>query len=331
MIAPSSDQTAPSYEPPPDRPSIEILLATYNSAEYLVPLMESLLAQTVQDFRLVISDDCSRDDTVAILRRYLDSFRHPVTLTIRDTPSGSAMANFAGLMQASDADYVFLCDADDIWYPDKLEKFLDRAKAIHADPSVPLFLFSDAQVIDGAGAVTHPSYWAFKNTDASRCLTLERLLLYGPMLGCASMMNRSLTRLASNVPLGRVAGHDWWIALVAACLGTVDAVYAPTISYRIHGKNASHPREVSVRALSKLTGKLSGMFYEVRRRLDTRQRQAEPLIEQFSNQLAPERLRMIRRFIALRDKSFLRRRFELFWYGHRYPDVLRNAALFLFC
>lgn len=313
----------------PAEPEIDILLATWNSARWLEPLLDSLLAQTVQDFRLIVSDDCSKDETVEILERYRPRFRHPVTLIRRETPSGTAAANFASLMKISRAAYVFLCDGDDVWYPEKLEKFVTAARGLEAEhgPQTPVFVFSDTEVIDGAGHVTHESYWAFKNTDAFRCLSLERILFYGPMLGCACLMNRELTRLAADVPVGRVAGHDWWIALVAASLGVVDAIPDKTIGYRIHGGNNSQPKQVSVGGLAKL-GK---PFHEVRRRLAIRIRQAEPLLEQFGDKIPADRRKTIERFIAVRNRSFLGRRFALWRYGFRYPDPLRNTALFLFC
>lgn len=322
-------QTEYTERSPKRNERVEILLATYNSAQYLRPLMDSLLAQTMQDFHLVISDDCSRDATVELLQPYLTVFQHPVTLTVRETPSGSAAANFAGLMQSSDADFVFLCDADDVWHPEKLEKFLTVARLKEATfgKDMPLFLYSDTRVIDGAGAVTHQSYWKFKNTDATRCVTLERLLMYGPMLGCATLLNRSLVRLSSNVPLGRVAGHDWWIALVAASLGHVDILSNQTIDYRIHGQNNSHPKEVSFKALSKL----SKPFYEVRRRLTARQQQAEPLLEQFGEQLTADSRKTIEGFISIRRAGFIGRRVKIFSQGYTYPDATRNMALFLFC
>lgn len=329
----SEQATGPLSAEKPSVERVEILLATYNSANYLVPLLDSLLAQTEQDFHLVISDDCSGDATVGILQPYLTAFRHPVQLTVRDTPSGSAMANFAGLMQASTADFVFLCDADDVWDADKLEKFLDAARRKEATlgPEVPLFLFSDARIIDGDGNVSHNSYWSFKKIAPARCLTLQRLLVCPPMLGCASLMNKALVRLACHVPVGRVTGHDWWAILVAGCLGHIDFLNTPTISYRVHGRNSSQPKEVTVRGLGKLAGKVSEMRYEVRRRVTIRQRQAEPLLEQFGQQLGLSNHKIIARFLSVPKRSFLGRRIVLFGSGYTYPDRLRNTALLLFC
>ena len=317
--------------------TVEILLATYNSATYLVPLIESLLAQSIQNFRLIISDDCSTDDTVAILQRYLPLFRHPVQLHVRSTQSGSAMANFAGLMQTSNADYVFLCDADDIWHPDKLEKFLALARSKEAalGSNTPMFLYSDARIINGYGIVTHPSYWRYKKITPARCVALPRLLICAPMLGCAALINRALVQLAANVPVGRVTGHDWWALLVAASLGHVSYLDEATIDYRIHGRNASQPKEVTFSRLSQLAGpysmRLSGPIHEVRRRLAIRQRQAEPLLEQFANRLPDATRVIIERFVATRDQSFFARRFTLVGNGHTYPDVTRNLAMMLFC
>ncbi len=311
---------------------VEILLATYNSATWLAPLMDSLLAQTVQDFYLIISDDCSTDDTVAILERYLPRFRHPVRLIRRAAPSGSAMANFATLMQISDGDDVFLCDADDVWFAEKLALFLPfmRQQEAAFGVDVPLFVYSDARIIDADGVQTHDSYWRFKKIVPARCRTLARLLVCAPMIGCASVMNRALVRLAADVPTDRVTGHDWWALLVAASLGRVDFLDRPTISYRVHGRNASQPKEITLRGLGRLVGKVSEARHEVRRRIAIRERQAAPLLERFGARMAPERRAVIDAFLRVRGRSFLGRRLALFGRGYTYPDLLRNAALLVF-
>jgi len=311
---------------------VEVLMATYNNAPYLAAQMESLVAQTFQDFHLVVSDDCSTDGSVAVVEGYLDRFRHPVKMIRRDSQSGSAMANFASLMQQSTGDWVFLCDADDVWHPDKLKKFLRFAAEKHGnhDPEVPIFLYSDARVIGPDGALTHASYWSFKRTDPARCATLQRLLVCAPMLGCASMMNRTLVNLAANVPVGQVTGHDWWALLVAASLGSVDFMPEATIDYRVHPGNSSKPMQVSLRLIGRVGMKLSLARHEVHRRMVIRQKQAEPLLEQFSANLAPERRAIIRRFLDMSGQSPISRKLTMLRHGYTYPDYIRNSALVLF-
>lgn len=313
-------------------PEVEILLATYNNARWLEPLLESLLAQSVQDFRLLISDDCSSDGSVAILERYLPRFRD-ARLIRRDSPSGSAMANFASLMQISTGAHVFLCDADDIWDPDKIERFLTALGAREAavGAGVPIMLYSDARIIDGEGRPSHPSYWGFKKIYPERCNALPRLLVCPPMLGCASVMNRALVRLSAAVPVGRVTGHDWWAALVAGALGEIAHLPdGPTISYRVHGQNSSQPKHVTLRGLGRLVNRVSGPAHEVRRRMEIRRRQAEPLLEQFPQMPAAQR-ETVARFLGIGGRSFVMRRLLLLRYGYTYPDLLRNAAVLTFC
>lgn len=313
-------------------PRVEVLLATYNNAPYLRLQLDSLLAQSFQDFHLVVSDDCSTDESAAIVETYLNRFRNPVKLIRRGQQSGSAMANFASLMQASTGDWVFLCDADDIWHPQKLERFLRFAAEKYGDhpKDQPLFLYSDARVIGSDGVLTHASYWTFKRTDPARCATLQRLLVCAPMLGCASMMNRALVRQAANVPVGQVTGHDWWAILVAASLGVVDFLPEPTIDYRVHPGNSSKPMQVSLRLIGRVGMKLSLAHHEVHRRMAIRQKQAAPLLEQFGRDMPPERRAIIQRFVGMSDQSPIGRKITMLWHGYTYPDYIRNSALVLF-
>ena len=69
---------------------IAILLATYNGARYLPQQLDSILAQTVTDWHLLISDDGSRDETPEILREYQRRWPDRITLVAHDVPTGSS-------------------------------------------------------------------------------------------------------------------------------------------------------------------------------------------------------------------------------------------------
>ena len=105
-------------------PLIDILLATYNGARYLAPQLDSLLGQTHQHFRLLVSDDGSTDATLDILRGYRAAFGERLILLPNPSPGAGVVRNFERLMQASLADgqaqWAASCDQDDVWLPDKL-------------------------------------------------------------------------------------------------------------------------------------------------------------------------------------------------------------------
>lgn len=106
---------------------IDILLATYNGEQYIHEQIQSIITQKYTNWTLLISDDCSSDDTLNILREYekMDSRIHIVSHGIR---YGSAQANFMSLLSATTAQYISFCDQDDVWDSDKLSRTIRAIK-----------------------------------------------------------------------------------------------------------------------------------------------------------------------------------------------------------
>lgn len=102
---------------------IDILMATYNGEKYLRPQLDSILRQSNTDWRLIIRDDCSTDNTVQIIREYQQQYPDKFILVQADAPSGSAQNNFFQLIkywqQHGTADYVMFADQDDVWLQKK--------------------------------------------------------------------------------------------------------------------------------------------------------------------------------------------------------------------
>ena len=92
---------------------ISILMATYNGEKYICEQIDSLFAQTVQDFTLYVSDDKSADRTCEIIEHYTRRYPGRIVLCRRQSNSGGAQNNFLDLMTAHKDDYVMLCDQED--------------------------------------------------------------------------------------------------------------------------------------------------------------------------------------------------------------------------
>lgn len=106
-------------------PRIVVLLATYNGASFIGEQIDSIAAQQGVHAVVVMSDDGSRDGTVEIAQRVAADHGLSLTLLPKAAPSGSAAANFFRLFQDADlsnAEFVALCDQDDVWLPDKLAR-----------------------------------------------------------------------------------------------------------------------------------------------------------------------------------------------------------------
>lgn len=304
---------------------VEVLLATYMSADYLAEFLDSLLAQSHSDFHLVVSDDVSTDETWDILTAYAPRFANPPRLIRRDTPSGSAQANFASLIAQSQADYVFLADHDDIWEPDKIARSLDAMHAAEAAaPGTAILVHSDLSVIDGQGRPQHPSYWAFKGIAPGHGTRLNTALVHATVTGCTALMNAPLLARCKSMPDDAIM-HDWFINLVAVLFGQVVPIPQPLIRYRIHGRNASRPRQVSVLASFGQLDRVRRLRHGMRQRA----RQAALLLDTYGADLSPEDRAVLTRFAALYEVGFVRRKLRLLRGRHFWPGLWRNTVQIL--
>ena len=99
---------------------VTILLATLNGEDYLKAQLESIAAQTYENWQLVVGDDGSTDGTISILEEFSKQYPEQVTIIKNDPPQGSAKDNFISLIQNSYGPYFMFCDQDDVWDNDKL-------------------------------------------------------------------------------------------------------------------------------------------------------------------------------------------------------------------
>ena len=111
---------------------VTILLATLNGEDYLKAQLESIAAQTYENWQLVVGDDGSTDGTISILEEFSKQYPEQVTIIKNDPPQGSAKDNFISLIQNSYGPYFMFCDQDDVWKPDKIYLTLQKMEALEA-------------------------------------------------------------------------------------------------------------------------------------------------------------------------------------------------------
>src|SRR5262249_42733298 len=102
------------------QPQVSVVIPTYNRAESILRALDSVLAQTYEDFELIIVDDGSHDDTAILIRDVGD---HRIRVIIHDTNKGAAAARNTAIRAAS-GHYIAFLDSDDFWAPEKLERQL---------------------------------------------------------------------------------------------------------------------------------------------------------------------------------------------------------------
>lgn len=221
-------------------PTVSIAVCTYNGEQFLQEQLDSLLAQTRRPDQIVIRDDVSSDGTLALLRAFVPRAEAAgITVDLEVNPQNVGYRrNFDGALRACSGDLIFLCDHDDIWHADKLQRFCAE---FTARPTL-LALHCDAQLIDAAGQPLPGALFdALHYTAAERArmhagdgfrLMLKRNL----MTGAAMAFRRQL--LADALPLPATGWvHDAWIGTLAAMRGQIDSLPDALIGYRLHGNN----------------------------------------------------------------------------------------------
>lgn len=216
---------------------IAILLATYNSEHYIRELLDSLLAQTFQDFVIYVHDDGSIDETLTIIKDYKK--RNPEKFNLLEYSStGSSKANFLSMLKYVEEPYVMFCDHDDVWLKDKIEVSMEKMiEAENENNSVPVLIFSDLTVVDNELREISPSFMKYTGLNPKKT-QLNNLLVENVVAGCTIMMNSSLTHAVLELQnYNNILMHDLWCALVASAIGKIEYINRSLILYRQHGDN----------------------------------------------------------------------------------------------
>ena len=206
---------------------VSIAVATYNGERFLQQQIDSLVKQTYRPIEILISDDCSTDGTMGVLRKFEVDYPDIVQI-FQNKRNLGYISNFEKVLSHCKGDFIALCDQDDIWRLNKIELLLnniDKYDLVH----------SDARLIDREGDIIADSYskYASKVVDDYSFLTI---LNNNSVTGCTSLIRRELFDRATPFP--SCIPHDHWLALLAADGNGIKYQKETLVDYRQHSGNA---------------------------------------------------------------------------------------------
>ena len=114
-------------------PAISVIIPMYNAEKYIGECLDSILAQTFQNFEVIVIDDCSTDNSYAIVENYKEKFGGRLILSKMKTNSGGGGEPRNKGLIFSHGEYVFFMDADDAFIRTALEEMYTLAKQFNAD------------------------------------------------------------------------------------------------------------------------------------------------------------------------------------------------------
>jgi len=316
-------------------PGISVVMCTCNGASYLEEQLQSIRRQTRLPAELVVSDDASTDQTMAILQEFAHSAPFAVRIVQNRVRLGST-ANFDQAIRLAQGELIALCDQDDRWRSQKLERL---SAIIEGDRNLG-GVFSNASLIDGhSTAIEGDLFTAHRfllaKQKAFRDDPVSVLLKHCVVCGATLMFRSSLRQYVPAIPRSWV--HDAWLAWIIVLHSNLDFTTETLTEYRLHagqqiGLGGAPASVVSPKAREPWREhyrRVAGQFIDLREHLRTSSAAGhEKTLKHIDNKIAflemeaglstimavrtfeivrrfPEYLRYTRGFGAIRDDALM--------------------------
>ena len=221
--------------------TVSVAMATYNGERFIREQLESIGQQTRLPTQIVISDDGSVDQTLAVIAQVLTkdylASRGMTLVLLRDQENLGTANNFRRAIEACTGDVIALTDQDDVWEAGKLDTLVALLESDHDI----LLVHSDARLIDASGRALPMtlakglgiSPWEQGHLTSRH--SLGALIKRNLVAGATAVFRRELAELAYRKDTQDL--HDTRLALVASLLDGLRYVPQELIEYRQHDSN----------------------------------------------------------------------------------------------
>ncbi len=218
------------------KPPISVVLCTYNGAKYVEAQLASIIGQTYAVAEIIVVDDVSSDDTMAVVERA--AARDSRISLSQNAFNIGFTSNFESALQMAKHDYIAISDQDDIWHHQKIEKmmaaFASDAAAIYCDSvrftkDIPIHPIKNKKNKHIAGT------------------NVRKLAMYNTVSGHALIIRKTL--LEKALPIPTAVYYDWWLALQAVTSGGIQYLDEILVYQRAHDNNVTITKNASSKEL----------------------------------------------------------------------------------
>lgn len=205
-------------------PAVSVLMPTFDRLQFLPPAVESVFAQTLSDWELIVADDGSGEET----RAYLRSIADPRVRVLWMAHSGKPSVMLNAALREARGDYIAFLDSDDVWLPHKLERQVASLQR-HPERRWSCTAFA---LIDAAG---RPLTAARARRPATRGWVRDHLLTDTDIAMPSVVAARSLLEQAGPFDEELVMNYDGDLWLRFAEMSELDGIDEPLTLVRRHG------------------------------------------------------------------------------------------------
>lgn len=268
-----------------------VIMSTYNGEKYLSEQLDSILCQKGVDVSIIVRDDGSSDDTVAILNSYRS--RYSNIYVFADNNVGCKRSFYTAAEYAfkycGEYGYFAFSDQDDVWKSDKLFSGIELIEKNESCYRVLYFCTPD--IVD-KNLIKTGTHWRSHHR-----LTVGESCVIQPAPGCSMIFTKSVLELFLKGNPGMMALHDSWIyKATALCGGKIIEDERKLFFYRQHDSNVVGQKksfkQSILRRLKSLTAKRNH-----------RQKLIQDLVTTYRNEITQENYSLIEPLLYYR-KNF---------------------------
>ena len=218
------------------RPFLSVTVLNYNYGHFLPKCLDSILAQTLADFEIILINDCSTDNSLEVIEPYLSD---PRIRLVNHTVNRGFVASLIEGCELSTGDYISVISADDYAYDSHAFEIAHRV--LRADPEIAMF-FSAWHEVDDTGRVRYERHAASADYVLSGIDEFRRLVRASSIMHTGTIARRDAYHLVGgyDTRCRYAIDNNLWLALCAA--GKIAYVNQPLYAYRAHNTNMSNTK-----------------------------------------------------------------------------------------
>lgn len=211
-------------------PLVSVAMATYNGAKYIGEQLDSIIHQTYSNVEIVIVDDCSKDNTVAVVEQYQEKYPF-IYLHVNEKNSGVTVTFEKAISKCTGA-FISISDQDDIWELNKLEILVNEIGEHDA-------VYSNSLLVDANGQSLNKSFTSIMNMKTY--YSGAPFLLSNSVPGHTILMKQEFVQKILPFPPKML--FDLWIGFCAAGNNGIKFVDKTLVKYRQHETNTIGTRD----------------------------------------------------------------------------------------
>ena len=225
---------------------VSVCVATYNGEKYIKTQLESILTQLESSDEVIISDDGSTDNTLAIVQELGDKrikiYNHKCDIALRKLKLGGyrcVAQNFENAISHATGDYIFLADQDDVWEMNRIQVVLNLLKEYEV-------VLCNYKIINEIGEIISDVQYDKEHYPIKNSFIFN--ILKSRFMCCCLAFKKDLCRFILPFP-NKLMSCDQWVGSMGTLVGGAFFTTETVHLYRRHGKNVSTTSEKSNNSL----------------------------------------------------------------------------------